>query len=200
MRPALVLPIIVTAFGLFTAACSASNSEPGPPVDGAIANGKEGAATGGGRGTPACKLQLAGAETAEAACDAGALFDTEDNSTSVFIVTREDSPAPAGAFRIKMRGEPVMGVVSYAAALEGTFDWTHDFTTSPNNTPTWSATKTADEPSENRGDFSMNVTSVTMKDQTKSGKIYVLHGTVTGTLPFVDDSGATGIVTATITF
>ena len=42
--------------------------------------------------------------------------------------------------------------------------------------------------------------SVTLKDTTKSGKIYVLHGTATGTLPFVEDSGATGTVNATITF
>lgn len=167
---------------------------PGPSPSGG--GGSSGSARG-GAATPGCKITLRGAQTGEHACVVSAGFDTAENMAAVSVLTSE-STAPHGGGIVKVKGEPSPGAVSFGAAVDGGFTWKNDLTSM--STPTWASLKDAQDPSSNRGDFSMALTSVALRYTLEDGKVYEVHGTMKSTLPFLQDTGATGTIEVTVTF
>lgn len=157
--------------------------------------GGTGGGGGGGSGGGGCTITLSGAATGTFNCTATTVYATQSNLGGPTLTVSAPAPYQMLTVTITRPGEPTSGTWSDADAGSKA-DLVVESTGVP--PPTWVATRGASNGMD-QGSYTMSIT-VSNPTTVSNGKTYTATGTIDGTLPFVQGTGASGSVTLHATF
>lgn len=191
------LSICVALVALLSVACSSSSTDGQPQREG---TSRSGPGASDSKTASPCRITLEGAQTGQFECAAEAFFSIADNTSSVLVVGGPSNGQDGYAsFGITVPGELRTGSISYATAAKGSMQWQTQI--GAPDTKSWLASKDPEDHARDRGDFALDVASIEVTVAGgNEGRIYLAHGTMKGTLPFVVGGGASGTVAVTVVF